>query len=177
MYAHNWMWNKTGVYHNIITGFNRAWLRKISLDKPHHECKYDVWSQLNRQFGWNRLKTHQPIKRKGTAHHRPVGCQTDEWFVWKCSEIAGPISSLETAATCEKLTHWCWMTHIYIDNLTIIGSGNGLSPGRRQAIIRTNAGILSTGLLGTNLSESLIEILAFSFMEMRFCHFVWASMC
>ena len=40
------------------------------------------------------------------------------------------------------LTHWGWVTHICIGNLTIIGLDNGLSPGRRQAIIWTNAGIL-----------------------------------
>ena len=34
------------------------------------------------------------------------------------------------------------MTHICVNKLTTIGSDNGLSPGRRQAIIRTNAGIL-----------------------------------
>ena len=34
-------------------------------------------------------------------------------------------------------------------NLTIIGSDNGLSPGRRQAITWTNAGILLIGPLGT----------------------------
>ena len=33
------------------------------------------------------------------------------------------------------LTHWGWVTHICVDNLTIIGSDNGLSPGRRQAIL------------------------------------------
>ena len=33
------------------------------------------------------------------------------------------------------LTHWGRVTHIYVANLTIIGSDNGLSPGRRQAII------------------------------------------
>ena len=37
--------------------------------------------------------------------------------------------------------------------------GNGLSPVRRQAITRTNAGLLSVGLLGTNLSEIRIGIL------------------
>ena len=64
------------------------------------------------------------------------------------------------------LTHWVRMTHICIVNLTIIGSDNGLSPGRRQAtIIWTNAGILLIGLLGTNLSEILIEILTFSFKK------------
>ena len=66
-----------------------------------------------------------------------------------------------------KLTHWGRVTHICISNLTIIGSDNGLSPGQRQAIIRTSAGILFIGPLGTNFSEILIEILTFSFKKMR----------
>ena len=40
------------------------------------------------------------------------------------------------------LTHWGRVTHICVSKLTIIGSDNGLSPGRRQAIIWVNAGIL-----------------------------------
>ena len=40
------------------------------------------------------------------------------------------------------------MTHICVSDLNIIGSDNGLSPGRRQAIIWTNAGILKTWILG-----------------------------
>ena len=59
------------------------------------------------------------------------------------------------------------MTHICVSKLTIIGSDNGLSPDRRQAIILTNAGILLIGPLGTNFSELLIEILTFSFRKMR----------
>ena len=39
---------------------------------------------------------------------------------------------------------------ICVSNLTIIGSDNGLSPDRRQAIICTNAGILLIGPLGTS---------------------------
>ena len=50
----------------------------------------------------------------------------------------------------------------------IIGSDNGLSPVRRQAIIWTNAGILLIGPLGTNFIEILIEILTFSLEKMRF---------
>ena len=50
------------------------------------------------------------------------------------------------------------MTHLCVSKLTTIGSGNGLSPGRRQAIIWTNAGILLIGPIGTNFSEILIEI-------------------
>ena len=66
----------------------------------------------------------------------------------------------------QLLTHWGRVAHICISNLTIIGSDNGLSPGRRQAIIWTQAGIFFIGLLGTNFSEILIEILTFSFKKM-----------
>ena len=59
------------------------------------------------------------------------------------------------------------MTHICVSKLTIIGSDNGLLPGRRQAIIWTNAGILIIGPLGTNFSEILIEIYIFSFKKMH----------
>ena len=59
------------------------------------------------------------------------------------------------------------MTHICVGKLTIIGSDNSLSPGRRQAIIWTNDWILLIGPLGTNFSEILIGILTFSFKKMR----------
>ena len=55
----------------------------------------------------------------------------------------------------------------YLSKLTIIDSDNGLSPGRRQAIIWTNAGILLIGTLGTNFSEILGEIYTFSFKKMH----------
>ena len=65
------------------------------------------------------------------------------------------------------ITHWGRVTHICVTDLTIIGSDNGLWPGRCQAIIKTNAGILLIRSLGTNFSEILIEILIFSFKKMR----------
>ena len=65
------------------------------------------------------------------------------------------------------LTHWGRATHICVSDLTSIGSDNDLSPGRRQAIIRTNAGILLIRPLGTNFSEFLVEILIFSFKKMH----------
>ena len=67
----------------------------------------------------------------------------------------------------KDLTHWGRETHIYVSNLTIIGSDNGLSPGRRQAIIWTNAGILLIGPLGTNFNETSIEIHTFSFKKIH----------
>ena len=51
--------------------------------------------------------------------------------------------------------------------LTIIGSDNGLSPDRRQAIIWTNVELSLIGPLGTNFSEILIEILKFSIKKTR----------
>ena len=63
------------------------------------------------------------------------------------------------------LIHWGWVTHICIGNLTIISSDNGFSPGRRQTIIWTNAGILLIGPLGTNFSKILIEIIYNIFIQ------------
>ena len=62
------------------------------------------------------------------------------------------------------------VTLICISKLTTINSDNGLSPGWPQAIIRTNAGILLTGPLGTNFIEIFIEIHTFSFKK---THVVW----
>ena len=64
------------------------------------------------------------------------------------------------------LTHWGWVTHICVSMLIIVGSDNGLSPDRRQAIIWTNDGILLIGSLGTNFSEILFTIYKFSFRKM-----------
>ena len=76
------------------------------------------------------------------------------------------------------------VTLICTRKLTVIGSDDGLQPGRHQAIIWTNAEILWIGTLGLNFGESLDEIHIFSFKRMhRKCrlqnsgHFVSASMC
>ena len=88
------------------------------------------------------------------------------------------------AKTKPGLTYWGRVTHICVSKLTIIGSDNGLSPDRCQAIIWTKAAIVLIGPLGTNFSEILIEILSFSFKKCVWkCrlrnggHFVSASMC
>ena len=82
------------------------------------------------------------------------------------------------------LTHWGRVTHWCFVSLTIIASYNGLSPGQRQAIKWTNAGILLIGPLGTTFSEISIKFIHF---HPRKCiskyrlendgHFVSASMC
>ena len=67
----------------------------------------------------------------------------------------------------DGLTHWGRVTQICISKLTIIVPDNGLSPGRRQAIIWTNAEILLIRTLGTNFSEILSEIHTFSFNKLE----------
>ena len=87
-------------------------------------------------------------------------CQMDLTRWWRSLGIKVIFSNI-------FLTHWGRVTHICVDNLTVIGSDNGLSPGRRQAIIWTNAGIFLIGPLGTNVSEIFIEIYTFLFNKMH----------
>ena len=92
----------------------------------------------------------------------------DSWtwrnLKWYC---IGPYWPKPSCWRRTELTHWGRVTHICVSKLTSNGSDNGLSPGRRQTIIWTNACILLIGPLGTNFSEILIEILTFSSMKMR----------
>ena len=81
------------------------------------------------------------------------------------------------------LIHWGRVTHLRIGKLITMGWDNGLTPGRHQAIVSTNAGMLLTEPLGTNFSEILSEIHAFHSRKcIRKCrlrnggHFVSASM-
>ena len=111
-----------------------------------------------------------------------IYCQSGPWnwisiyfegkytYTQNNQENAFEISSAKFRPCCldiNVLTHWGRVTHICVGNLTIIGSDNGLSPGRRQAIIWTNAGILLIGPLETNFSEIQIGIQTFSFKKMH----------
>ena len=94
--------------------------------------------------------------RLGLLEHNMGNCHCIVKFV---------LAVMQAATLC--LTHWGRMTHICFSKITIIGSDNGLSPGRRQAIIWTNAGILLIEHLGTNFSENLVTIHTFSFKKMH----------
>ena len=112
-------------------------LKSIHLSKTRHRCQ---WSNVW-WYGW---LTH--IHSSGT--HIITTKQ-------------------DTTKPCEYLTHWARVTHICVSKLTIIASDNGLSPGRRQAIIWNNDGILLICHLGTSFSEILIEIHSFLFTKMH----------
>ena len=76
------------------------------------------------------------------------------------------LSCFAAATSVIEFTHWGPVTHICASKLTVIGSDNGLSPGRLQAIIWTNAALLLIGPLWTNFSDILNKIHQFSFTNM-----------
>ena len=64
------------------------------------------------------------------------------------------IGSINVINARYQLIDWGRMTHACVSKLTIIGSYNGLSLARRQAIIWTSVGILLICPLGTNVRHS-----------------------
>ena len=100
-------------------------------------------------------------------HHEPL---TGVWGIGQGLHQAH-IDSVEVLPHFEvnhpPLTHWGRVTHICVSKLTIIGSDNGLSPGRRQAIIWTNAGTWLNRPLETKFSEILIKIHIFLFTKIH----------
>ena len=104
------------------------------------------------------------------------------WFVQRVYSGKRSITQWSTALCTinqQSLTHWGRVTLICVSKLTIIGSDNGLSPDRRQAIILTNAGILLIGPWETNFSEILIGIHTFSFkkIHLKMSSAKWRPLC
>ena len=110
-------------------------------------------------------------------------CVQYQWNVVPCSKSLWKLDCFDLIAYKSRfwatLTHWGRVTHICVGNLTIIGSDNGLSPDRRQAIIWTNAGIMLIRNLGTNFREILREIhtLLFKNMHLKMSSVVWWQFC
>ena len=72
----------------------------------------------------------------------PDRCQANVWAIagWTVLLVLILIVIIQPGpefvhATITELTHWTRVTHICVSKITIISSDNGLSPGRRQAII------------------------------------------
>ena len=85
--------------------------------------------------------------------------------ITECRYILQMVADLQLASIFS--THRSRLTHIWVTRLTIIDSDNGLSPNRWQSIIWTCVGILLISHLGTNLSETIIEIHASWFETMH----------
>ena len=71
-----------------------------------------------------------------------------------CDVILMILCSLFHIYICTQVIQWNhWARVICVNKLTTIGLNNGLSPGRRQAIIWTNVDLLSIGLSWINLMK------------------------
>ena len=130
------------------------------------QCGPNVWYHIGSGVEKRRTCRTYPMARPKclmvnftNSYRICKGHQTNVWWAMKVFRLH--------CIGRHELTHWGRVTHICVSNLPTIGSDNGLSPGRRQAIIWTNAGILLIGPLWTNFSEILIEIPTFSFKKMR----------
>ena len=93
-------------------------------------------------------------------------CNNSRW--WWQRESNGTIYAHYT-----HMIHCIWAlrgraTHICVSKVTNIALNNGLPPGRRPAIILTNAGILLSRTLGTNFNGNLSGIYTFSYTAMHF---------
>ena len=71
------------------------------------------------------------------------------------------------------LTLWGRVTHICVSKQAIIGSENGLSPGRCQVIIWTCAGLLVIWTFGNKLQWNLNKNLYIFIQENAFENVVW----
>ena len=160
---------------------------KLQILQWRHKARHGVSNHLRLHWlliCWFRRKSNKTSKLRVTGrwpvnspHKRPV---TWEMFpfggviVEQCQSGKNIISPLLRTNCCYgwennrmSLTHWGRVTHICVSKLTIIGSDNGLSPGRRQAIIWNNTGLLLIEPFGTNFSEISIGIQRFSFKKMH----------
>ena len=116
-------------------------------------------------MGWHRLKL-MATQLFHTLSFVALGQREGNISKWRNESVLKSeaiVCFRESDKSIPVLTHWGRVMHICDDKLTVTGSDNGLSPGRRQAIIWTNAGIL----LGTSFSEIVIEFYTFSFKKMH----------
>ena len=82
-------------------------------------------------------------------------------------DIFFPVKSIWSWSDPRALTHWGRATHICVSEITIIGTDNGLSPGRHQAIIWINAGLLQIGHLGKASMIFFIKTHTFSLKKIH----------
>ena len=121
-----------------------VYFQMICLEGPIGECHYEPWMKLIGFNGW--LIRANLIK------------SSEHW----CNPPSPQSSRIQW------LTHWGLVTrHLCISKLTITGPDNGLLPCWCQAIIWTNAGILSIETLWINFSEILSEFHTFSLKKIH----------
>ena len=145
----------SGTYFSeILTGIQTFSFKKMHLKMSSTKwCSF--WLGLNVLIGALRTDFSEIVSEIHTFSFKKMHLKTSSTKLWQfCLDQ-------------NVLTLWGRVTHICVSKLTSIGSDNGLSPGRRQAIIWTNTGMLLIGPLRKKFNGILIEIPTFSFKEMH----------
>ena len=140
-----------------------------------HKILHHIPSALSMEIRYFALKPTN-VWNTGRSYHDTTlhGALTWKMVSWSlimfnptCADFGLITTWWCKCAHIHQLTHWGRVTHICVSELTTIGSDNGLSPGRRQAITWNNDGLLLIEYLGTNFSEISIGIQTFSFKKMH----------
>ena len=140
------------------------------------------WINTNADVSREKLLNNNGDAIKSETVLCPQWCINDK-IMWQWMFVMFVADKLNAHGSYYKIfhfsTHWGRVTHICVSKLTTIGSDNGLSPGRCQAIIWTSAGILWIGPLGTNFRENWIRIqtLAFKKMPLKMSSAKWRTFC
>ena len=158
---------------SLICAWINGWVNNSETgDSKRHRAHYDVIVMVWIIFfdlAPPRVFDGDPLTRRGRLTQGTCGIHVKAFCglnLW--GELQNYILRLlPHLPGTNELTHRGRVTHLCASKLTIIGSDNGLSPSRRQAIIWTNAGLLLIGPIGTNFSEILIENQTFSFKKMH----------
>ena len=157
------MWRHIGRYGVSNHHPNDYLLKRLFRRRSKKTSKRCHWSLLG-EFTGDRWIPRTKGQWRGKCFHLMTSsyCCNGNWDLRDSAYSDGRFIEIFNE---HPLTHW--VTHICVGNLISLGPDNGLSPGRRQAIIWTDAGILLIGLLGTNFSEISIDIHTFSFTKMH----------
>ena len=175
-------------YFKLCAAFGSHWWIQTGVTVPKHliwvkidnffsrTCDLEIWRMT---FKNNRapflcyfklctsFRSHWWIQTGVTVRKRLIWVQNRHFFIRVTFKLDRWPWKTIGHLFYDTLTHWGRVTHICVGKLTIIGSDNSLSPGRRQAFIWTNAGILLIEPLGTNFNEIWIAIETFSFKNMH----------
>ena len=154
---------KNTIYQSIFITFSKIYALDIPTIAQWHVSL--IWGAF--------LVLNMTYVRPWTAQ-----CSMQYCTRWNCVIYRRIVCSFQSDRNTylrSKLTYWGRVTHICVNKLTIIGSDNGLSPDRRQAIIWTNAGMSLIRTSGTNFSE--IHTFSFKKMHLKMSSGKWRSFC
>ena len=119
-----------------------------------------LWLTLQRQ--------QKEIRKTSKINYLPEGIEV-------CTLGEPKPYMLHLGRTQASLTHLLVVPHQ--PHRISIGSDNSLSPIRRQAIIRTNAGLLSIGPLGTNVILIKIQLFSLTKIYLKLSSAKWRPFC